>query len=336
MFSWLLRTPATGLRVGQLLAGLLLCGALAAVATALATWGGSSVVWALLFGIAIASVRAPSLRFALGIDFASKQVLRLGVALLGLQISAAAFHVLNFASVADLAFNVATVLFAGWLLAPLMGIERRLALVLAGSVAICGASAAAAFALVLLPEDQGKRNVGLTIGLVSLLSMAAMLIYAPVAQLMKLDDGGAGFLLGASIHEVAHAVAAGYSIDQATGDIATMTKLLRVALLAPALLLTAWTQSISEDTSSVPRPPWFLVCFALFALANMAGIVPKGVGAVAAPLSRFCLVMALAAIGLTLPWRSLTAYGFRPLAMLLALSVILFAVAATFVELAGL
>ena len=50
---------------------------------------------------------------ALGIDFASKQVLRLGVALLGLQISAAAFHVLNLASVADLAFNVAAVLFAG-------------------------------------------------------------------------------------------------------------------------------------------------------------------------------------------------------------------------------
>src|SRR5438105_3045206 len=135
MFSWLLRMPTTGARVsGQLLAGLLLCGVLAAVATLLATWGGSSVVWALLFGMAIASVRAPSARFIPGIDFTSKQVLRLGVALLGLQISSAAFHVLNFASVADLAFNVAIVLFAGWLLGPLMGIERRLALVLAGSV----------------------------------------------------------------------------------------------------------------------------------------------------------------------------------------------------------
>lgn len=337
MFSWLLRMPTTGARVsGQLLAGLLLCGVLAAVATLLATWGGSSVVWALLFGMAIASVRTPSARFIPGIDFTSKQVLRLGVALLGLQISSAAFHVLNFASVADLMANVAIVLFAGWLLGPVMGIDRRLALVLAGSVAICGASAAAAFALVLLPESEGKRNVGLTIGLVSLLSMAAMLIYPPVAQLMKLDDGGAGFLLGATIHEVAHAVAGGYSIDQATGDIATMTKLMRVALLAPALLLTAWSQSISDESSSVPRPPWFLVCFALFALANLAGIVPKGVGAVAAPLSRFCLVMALSGIGLTLPWRSLTAYGFRPLAMLLALSAILFAVAAAFVELAGL
>jgi uncharacterized membrane protein YadS len=111
---------------------------------------------------------------------------------------------------------------------------------------------------------------------------------------------------------------------------------MRVALLAPALLLTAWSQSISEETSSVPRPPWFLVCFALFALANLIGIVPKEVGVAAAQLSRFCLVMALAGIGLTLPWRSLTAYGFKPLALLLALSAILFAAAAAFVELAGL
>src|SRR5260221_923102 len=126
MFSWLLRAPATGVRVGgQLLAGLVLCGVLAAVATALAMWGGSSVVWALLFGMAIASVRAPAARFFPGIEFAGKQVLRLGVALLGLQISAAAFHVLNFASVADLMANVAIVLFNGWLLGPLMGIESR-------------------------------------------------------------------------------------------------------------------------------------------------------------------------------------------------------------------
>jgi uncharacterized integral membrane protein (TIGR00698 family) len=336
MFSWLLRMPATGVRVGQLLPGLLLCGALAAIATALAAWGGSSVVWALLFGIAIVSIRAPVARFAGGIDFASKHVLRLGVALLGLQISAAAFHVLNFASVAALAANVAILLFAGWLLGPLMGIDRKLALVLAGAVAICGASAAAAFALVLLPEAEGKRNVGLTIGLVSLLSMTAMLVYAPVAQLMKLDAGGAGYLLGGTIHEVAHAVAAGYSIDQPTGDIATMTKLLRVALLAPALLLTAWTQSVNNETNSVPRPPWFLVCFALFALANIAGIVPKGVSAMAGPLSRFCLVTAMAAIGLTLPWRSLTAYGWRPLAVLLALSGLLFALVAAFVWFAAL
>jgi uncharacterized integral membrane protein (TIGR00698 family) len=341
MFSWLLRMPDINVRAGQIFPGLLFCGALGAIATAMAAWGGSGVVWALLLGIAIASIRAPAARWIGGIDFASRHVLRLGVALLGLQISAAAFHVLSLTSVAVLAINVAAVLLAGFLLGPIIGIDRRLSLVLAAAVAICGASAAAAFALVLLPDEAGRRDIGLTIGTVSLLSMSAMLLYAPIAQLMQLDPGGAGFLLGGSIHEVAHdevahAVAAGYSIDQATGDIATMTKLLRVALLAPALLLTAWTQNVAEESNSVPRPPWFLVCFALFAVANIAGLVPRVVSDMAAPSSRFCLVMAMAAIGLMLPWRSLTAYGWRPLAMLLALTGLLFALAAAYVRISGL
>jgi uncharacterized integral membrane protein (TIGR00698 family) len=336
MFSWLLRMPAINVRAGQILPGLLLCAVLAAIATAIAAWGGSGVVWALLLGIAIASIRAPGARWIGGIDFASRHVLRLGVALLGLQISAVAFHVLSLTSVAMLAVDVAAVLVAGWLLGPLLGIERKLALVLAGAVAICGASAAAAFATVLTPDEDGKRNVGLTIGLLSLLSMAAMLLYAPIALAMKLDAGAAGYLLGGTIHEVAHAVAAGYSIDQATGHIATMTKLLRVALLAPALLLTAWSQNVTEESNSVPRPPWFLVCFALFALANIAGLVPRVISDIAAPSSRFCLVVAMAAIGLMLPWRSLTAYGWRPLAMLLALSGLLFVLAAAYVHISGL
>src|SRR5205814_1859299 len=84
------------------------------------------------------------------------------------------------------------------------------------------------------------------------------------------------------------------------GDIATMTKLMRVALLAPALLVTAWSQRISEDASAVPRPPWFLVCFAVFALANLFGIVPRELSAIAGPLSRFCLVTAMVAMVLTL------------------------------------
>jgi uncharacterized integral membrane protein (TIGR00698 family) len=324
-----LKASAARTRALQLLPGLLLCCSLATVSTAVARWGGSSVVWALLVGIAIASVRVLSARWTPGVEFVGKHVLRLGVALLGLQISSEAFHVLSPASIGALAVDVAAVLLIGCLLGPVMGIDRRLALVLAASVAICGASAAAAFALVLTPNDEGKRNAGVTIGLVSLLSMAAMLAYTPVTRLMNLDPGAAGYLLGGTIHEVVHAVAAGYSIDQATGDIATMTKLLRVAMLAPALLLTSWTLRVTSECATI-RPPWFLICFTLFAIANVLGLVPRNLNGAAASVSRFCLVGAMAAIGLSLPWRSLSAYGWRPVAMLLILSGLLFSMVAAF------
>ena len=72
-------------------------------------------------------------------------------------------------------------------------------------------------------------------------------------------------LLGASIHEVVHAVGAGYSVDMATGDVATVTKLLRVALLAPALMLVVVACGEKEKTTPLSsRPPLFLVCFCGF------------------------------------------------------------------------
>jgi uncharacterized membrane protein YadS len=141
-----LRMSAASTRAGRVLAGLLLCFSLAAISTAIAAWGGSSVVWALLIGTAIASVRVPSVRWAPGVEFAGKHVLRIGVALLVLQISAAAFHVLSLVKVGALAADVAIVLVVRRLRGPVMGIEKKLALVLAASVAICcDASAAATF-----------------------------------------------------------------------------------------------------------------------------------------------------------------------------------------------
>jgi uncharacterized integral membrane protein (TIGR00698 family) len=312
--------------------GVVLCAFLAAVAALAATFGGSGVLWALLAGTAIASLWQPSEAFVKGVEFAGKHVLRVGVALLGFQISATALQVLDAATIAALAANVLIILLIGYAAGPLFGIDRDLSLVLAASVAICGAAAAAAFALAVPRDEISKRDLGCTIGIVSLLSLAAMLLYPVLASLLHLNSFETGVLLGASIHEVVHAVGAGYSVDTVTGDVATVTKLLRVALLAPALMLVMTMQGEKARSVAVVRPPLFLVAFAVFALANIAGLVPAPVAQVAAPSSRFFLLMAMAAIGLMLPLRSVVSYGWRPVALLLLLSAILFALMAAFVS----
>jgi uncharacterized integral membrane protein (TIGR00698 family) len=312
--------------------GIVLCFLLAAAAATLAIVGGSGVLWALLAGTAIASVWQPSVTFIKGIEFSAKYVLRVGVALLGFQISASALQVLDAATVTALAANVLIILLIGYAAGPFFGIERNLSLVLAASVAICGAAAAAAFALAVPREEISKRDLGCTIGIVSLLSLAAMLVYPVLAGLLHLNSFETGVLLGASIHEVVHAVGAGYSIDSPTGDVATVTKLLRVALLAPALMLVVMACGDKTKATPIIRPPLFLVAFAVFAAANIAGFVPEAVTRIAAPSSRFFLLMAMAAIGLMLPWRSVLSYGWRPVALLIFLSAILFALMAAFVS----
>jgi uncharacterized integral membrane protein (TIGR00698 family) len=314
------------------LPGLAVCLVIAFVAQWLAQFAGTGVVWALVIGVAVASTVTIRPELLPGIYVAGKLVLRIGVALLGLQISQATLHAVSAAGLVWLCASVAATLAAGWVIGPLLGIPRNLSMVLAASVAICGASAAAAFAAVFLSDENSKRDVAVTIGLVSLLSMAAMLAYPPLTQLMGLSAHASGFVLGGSIQEVVHAVAAGFAVNNEAGDFATLTKLLRVALLAPMLFLFGAAAAREQGPAATSLLPWFLVVFTVLALLNLLGFVPKQVEVVAGSVSRFCLVVALAGIGIMLPWRSLLSYGWQPLALLALLSAFLLALMLGFVS----
>ncbi len=315
--------------------GIALCGLIACAATWMALLAGSAVIWGLIFGLVLAAIWSPSALFQTGISFAGRQVMRIGVTLLGFQISLATLQILDVADVAALAINVAIVLAVGWFLGPILGITRELSLVAAASVAICGASAAAAVGCVVMRNDSSNRDVACTIGAVSVISSVAMILYPLLVHMAGLGSAAGGIFLGGSIHEVAHAVAAGYSVNPETGDMATVAKLLRVALLAPACIAVSFItmgRSGASQKPSLPLPPVFLIGFVVAALLNASGLVPRELSQVTTPLSRFCLVTSMAAIGLTLPWRSIRAFGVKPIVLLLILSVILIGLSLTYVK----
>jgi uncharacterized integral membrane protein (TIGR00698 family) len=295
---------------------------------------GSAVIWGLIFGLVLAAIWSPPALFQTGISFAARQVMRIGVALLGFQISLATLQILDVADVAALAINVAIVLVVGWFLGPMLGITREVSLVAAASVAICGASAAAAVACVVMRNDASNRDVACTIGAVSIISSVAMILYPLLVHTVGLGSAAGGIFLGGSIHEVAHAVTAGYSVNPKTGDMATVAKLLRVALLAPVCIAVSFIAGGREasQTPFLPLPPVFLIGFVVAALLNASGLVPHELSQVSTPISRFCLVTSMAAIGLTLPWRSIRAFGLKPIILLLILSAILIGLSLTYVK----
>jgi uncharacterized integral membrane protein (TIGR00698 family) len=314
--------------------GIALCALIACAATWMALLAGSAVIWGLILGLVLAAIWSPPALFQTGISFAARQVMRIGVALLGFQISLATLQILDVADVAALAINVAIVLAVGWFTGPMLGITRELSLVAAASVAICGASAAAAVACVVMRNDSANRDVACTIGAVSIISSVAMILYPLLVHMAGLGSAAGGIFLGGSIHEVAHAVAAGYSVNPETGDMATVAKLLRVALLAPACIAVSFIATGREASQKpfLPLPPVFLIGFVMAALLNASGLVPRELSQVTTPLSRFCLVTSMAAIGLTLPWRSIRAFGLKPIILLLILSAILIGLSLTYVK----
>ena len=162
-------------------------------------------------------------------------------------------------------------------------------------MAICGASAALAIASVLPPRSDREQDTLFVVFAVTALSTIAMVAYPVFFQAMGLNDIESGFLIRATIHDVAQVVGAGYSINDEAGMIATFVKMVRVALL-PVVMLVVMFSFRGAQTQKLALP-WFLVMFIALAVLANSGLVPPKVVDVVADLSRWCLVIVISALG---------------------------------------
>jgi uncharacterized integral membrane protein (TIGR00698 family) len=263
--------------------------------------GGPTLLYALLLGMSLNTVVGDGVAKA-GVDLAARQVLRVGIALLGARITFEQIAGLGWHSGAIIVAGVVATIGVGLAAARALGVSRRLGVLTGGATAICGASAAMAIASV-LPRDEGsERELIFTVAGITLLSTLAMIAYPVVAKLLGLEAEHAGLFLGATIHDVAQVVGAGYSVSQEAGDAAVVSKLLRVAMLLPVVTLVALAvrrrlPGTHPHARVAPLPP-FLVAFVVFVLLATLGVIPQAVGSLLNEIARGCLVVAIAAVGL--------------------------------------
>jgi len=306
--------------------GLVIAGLVALAASWLAEhYGAPVMLFALLLGIAV-NFLSQDPRCQPGLEFASRTILRFGVALLGMRITFDQIQSLGVGVLALTAFAVVLTIASGWLLARSARLEASFGALTGGAVAICGASAALAIAAVLPRGPTHERDTVMTVVVVTALSTIAMIVYPLVATAIGFDSRGAGVFLGATIHDVAQVVGAGYSISDDAGDTATIVKLFRVALLLPAVLVISFLFRANQQShANVTRPPllpMFLVAFAALVIINSSGWVPQSVNAGLQEASRWCLVTAIAALGTKTSLGDLARVGWRPIAVIVAESVV--------------
>ena len=205
-----------------LLPGVGLAALLAAAATFVAALhGGPQMLYALFFGMSLNHLGRAG-RTAAGVEFASRTVLRLGVGLLGARITAAQIVALGWQTAFVVVLAVVTTLWTALWLGRRLGLSRAQNVLAGGAVAICGASAALAIAAVLPRHKDSERFTLVVVVTVTLLSTVAMVLYPLVVRLLDLPPALGGLFLGGTIHDVAQVVGAGYTIDPATGDAATV------------------------------------------------------------------------------------------------------------------
>jgi uncharacterized integral membrane protein (TIGR00698 family) len=276
----------------------------------------SAMLFALLLGMAL-NFLAEEGKCLPGIQFASSWVLRIGVALLGLRITFDQVQALGWGTVAMVVVTVIATVLLGVLVSRLLKLGSAFGTLTGGAVAICGASAALAVASVLPKHPNAERDASFTVIGVTALSTIAMILYPIVTGSLGLDHRDAGIFLGGTIHDVAQVVGAGYSVSPETGDTATIVKLLRVAMLLPICIAigVAVHAKSAEAAHAAPVLPWFAVVFAILVAINSFGLIPEPVVSAGNEVSRWCLVTAIAAIGMKTSLRSLVDMGLRPVAL---------------------
>ena len=324
-----LQTPVMALpftqQAARLSRGFLLACLVAAAAQFLSDhYGAPAMLMALLIGMAFNFLAADP-QCAPGLEVTSKTLLRLGVALLGFRLSFADLAELGWQSFAVVIGLMALTMGFGVAMAPLLKRRWRFGLLTGGSVAICGASAALAISALLPKGRKLEEDTLFTVVAVTALSTMAMIFYPALFNMLGMTDAQSGFLIGATVHDIAQVVGAGHSISDTAGDIATIVKLQRVVML-PVVLLALILASGQGGAGSLRLPGFvvaFLACFAL----NSLGFVPASLSSLAGAASQWLLLSAISALGVRTSLAAVFGLGPRHLMLIVSETVFLLVLA---------
>jgi len=312
--------PARFPRLLLLAPGLALTAIIAGVAFALRLVPGvatlSPMILSVLLGVVLHnSVGAPAAARE-GVAFSLRFVLRFSIILLGLQITAGQAAELGVGGLATIATALLGTLAFTILMGRALGVPRGLALLIGVGASICGASAVLAAKIAMAGDDE---DAAYAVACVTVFGTLAMFAYPLAENLLHLSPRAYGLWAGSSIHEIAQAVAAAFQGGGDAGQLGTIAKLTRVAMMAPVVIalgeMTELLGLAGEGERHRPPFPWFLIGFLALAALNSLVAIPHEIKAPIGVGATFLLSMAMAAMGLHTDLRHIRSRGFRPLAL---------------------
>jgi uncharacterized integral membrane protein (TIGR00698 family) len=293
-----------------------------------------AMVIALFIGIALNRF-AEDPRFKEGITWCVKKLLRIAIGLLGLRIALGDILGLGFGTIVLVVAAMALTIIATIWLARLFGQDAGYGALAGAANAVCGASATLATSTVVPNYKTKDADTAFTVVMANAISTVVMLAYPPLCVWLGLTSRETGVMLGATIHDMAQVVGAGYAVSDPVGNTAVVVKLFRVFLLLPVVLAIGWwftRQGGQAGEAKVP-PPVFAIVFLVLALVNTAAmsmppLAPAylPVKAMLGEVSRWGLLLAIAALGLGTSITAILAVGWRHAAVFMGATLIIFAI----------
>ncbi len=299
-------------------------GILLSLLASLAVWWGASLAWnrslhlspltlAILAGMLLGNAIPARFLDGLhpGLRFAQQKILRFGIILYGLRLTLNDVFRLGPGALSLDAAVIASVVLAGcWLGTRVFKLDPDTALLVSAGSGICGAAAVLATDRVI---DSESHKASIAVATVVVFGTIAMFLYPFLYPLTGFTERQFGIYTGATVHEVAQVVAAGRAVGLVAGDTAVVTKMLRVLLLAPVLLLVGRVRRTGTGPSRSISFPWFVLWFGVVIAAQSLFTLPAGVRSGLIEFDTVLLGSAMFALGVGTRWSQLSRAGTRPL-----------------------
>jgi uncharacterized integral membrane protein (TIGR00698 family) len=291
--------------------GFILCviiGGLSIIISKYISIGAVSV--SIILGIILKNTKKTNTIFQKGIMFSEKNVLSFAIALTGVNLDYSVLQKLGYKTVATVVSAIIITLLLSLLLSKMFNFSKTFALMLGIGNGVCGSSAIAATKNIVGAKEE---EVGLAIAIVNFLGTIGIFLLPVLAYLTHLNNLNAGILIGNTLQAVGQVVAAGFSVSDSSGQIATIVKMTRILMLTPLIVglifLYSEKPSLNKQNTKKQKIPLFIIGFFIFSLLPAINIVPIKVIKLIAKLGRYALIVAMAGIGLQITFQSIVKNG---------------------------
>ena len=266
-----------------------------------------AVTLAILLGMLVRNWLVQAPRFTAGYHFAEKKLLPAAIVLLGTELQLQILISLGTSTAVLILLIVLSTMLSSILVGRLMGFSQPFSLLMGAGNAICGSSAIAAISPLVESKEE---EVGLSISTVNLLGTVGIFFLPILVQFFRLDAVSGGAVIGGSLQAIGQVVAAGYSVNEATGHIALLVKMGRVLMLGPLAVMITWrkTAVMSSGKRAVQIPP-FIIGFLLVSVLSSWHIVPEPLVEWLKLSGKWLLLLAMAGTGLKLRLETMLKQG---------------------------
>jgi uncharacterized integral membrane protein (TIGR00698 family) len=308
------------------LAGIILTILLALTAKAVSTYIPLHIISASVFALILGMLLNPIIKginiFNRGIKFVSKKILKTAIVLMGLTLSFSQVLSVGGYSLIVMTFTLLTAFGGGYLFGRLFNMNWKLSSLISAGTGVCGGSAIAAVAPTIEADNS---DIAYAISATFIFDILMVILFPIAGRYFGMSDLGFGLWAGTAVNDTSSVVAAGYAFSDAAGSFAVIVKLTRTLSIIPIVMIFSIINARENKKLGIKESdqdenveiknifPYFILLFLIMVAVKSTGFISADISSNIASISKFMMIMALGAIGLTTNFNEVSDSGIKPL-----------------------